>query len=238
MADEKTVELLQELQWPVQNMALYEEALTHTSYAHEAGNHRHNERLEFLGDAVLELVISEYLFKSFSTYPEGKLTQMRHNVVNEKSLAALARQLKLGIYIRLGKGEMISGGAEKPSLLADALEALIGALFLDLKYEQASSRLIELFQPMLLAIEKGLFPMEDFKSMLQEKCQFRMGKTPTYTIVGEVGLQHDKTFEAVVALDGLVIGSGSGKTKKEAEQAAAKTAWEQMEEGKGLLDSR
>ncbi len=228
MPDNKTVELLRELQWPVHNMALYEEALTHTSYAHEAGNRPHNERLEFLGDAVLELVISEYLFKSFPAYPEGKLTQMRHNVVNEKSLATLARQLNLGEYIRLGRGEVISGGAEKPSLLADALEALIGALFLDGGYEQTSSRLIALFQPMLVAIGKGLFPVADFKTMLQEKCQFLTGKTPTYTIVGEVGLQHDKTFEAAVDLDGLVIGQGSGKSKKEAEQAAAKTAWEQM----------
>ncbi len=230
--------LLQKLQWPFQNMTLYEEALTHTSFAHEAGMRQHNERLEFLGDAVLELVISEYLYKSFPGYPEGKLTQMRHNVVNEKSLAALARQLGLGDHIRLGKGEVISGGAEKPSLLADALEALIGALFLDVGYEQATPRLIALFQPMLEAIGKGLFPVADYKTMLQEKCQFIIGKTPTYTIIREVGLQHDKTFEAAVELDGAVIGRGNGKSKKEAEQAAAKTAWGQMMEGKGQLDSR
>ncbi len=130
----------------------------------------------------------------------------------------------------LGKGEVVSGGAEKPSLLADALEALFGALFLDVGYEHAGPRMIALFRPMLVAIGKGLFPVADYKTMLQEKCQLLSGKTPTYTIIGEVGLQHDKTFEASVELDGLIIGQGSGKSKKEAEQAAAKTAWEQMEE--------
>ena len=232
MPAKKVVELLHELQWPVQNMALYEEALTHTSYAHEVGSRRHNERLEFLGDAVLELVISEYLFKSFPGYPEGKLTQMRHNVVNEKSLASLALQLNLGGYIRLGKGETISGGAEKPSLLADALEALIGALFIDGVYEQTSFQVIALFEHMLEAIGKGLFPVADFKTMLQEKCQLITGKTPTYTITGEMGLQHDKTFEAEVELNGTAIGQGCGKSKKEAEQAAAKAAWEQMTQDK------
>ena len=232
MPDKKTGELLQELQWPVRNMALFEEALIHTSYAHEAGSRRHNERLEFLGDAVLELMISEYLFKSFPHYPEGKLTQMRHNLVNEKSLAALARQLNIGSYMRLGKGESSSGGADKSSLLADVLEALIGALFLDTGYKQARIQVIALFQPMLVSIEKGFFPVADFKTMLQEKCQLIMGKTPTYTIIGELGLQHDKTFEAAVELDGAEIGRGSGKSKKEAEQAAAKAAWEQMTEDK------
>lgn len=228
MPAKKTGELLRELKWPVKHITLYEEAFTHTSFAHEAGNRRHNERLEFLGDAVLELVISEYLYKSFPDYPEGKLTQMRHNVVNEKTLATMARQLKLGDYIRLGKGEISSGGMEKTSLLADALEALIGALFLDAGYEQAKLQVINLFRPILQAIEKGLLPMADFKTMLQEKCQSLMGKTPAYIIVSEHGLQHDKTFEAAVELNEQVIGRGSGKSKKEAEQAAARAAWEQM----------
>ncbi|MEW5920686.1 MAG: ribonuclease III [Bacillota bacterium] len=228
MPDKKTGELLRELAWPIHNMVIYEEALTHTSFAHEAGNRRHNERLEFLGDAVLELVISEYLFKSYPGYPEGKLTQMRHSIVNEKSLAGLARQLNLGEYIKLGKGESTSGGAEKASLLADALEALIGALFLDTGYVQTGTRVIALFEPMLEALEKGLFPLADFKTMLQEKCQSLTGKTPVYSIIKEVGPQHDKTFEAAAELDDMIIGLGTGKTKKEAEQAAAKAAWEQL----------
>lgn len=226
--DKKTDDLLRELNWPARKRALYEEALTHTSYAHEKGNRRHNERLEYLGDAVLELVISEYLFKSCPGYPEGKLTQMRHSVVNEKSLAGLARELGLGEYIRLGKGEMTSGGAKKPSLLADALEALIGALFLDVGYRRTSARVVALFRPMLKAVGKGLYPVTDYKTMLQEKCQLVTGKTPHYTIISEQGLQHDKTFEASVALNGVIIGRGSGKSKKEAEQAAAREAWEQM----------
>lgn len=228
MSDRKTEELLQRLAWPVNNLLLYEDALTHSSYAHEADNCRHNERLEFLGDAVLELAVSEYLFKAHPEYPEGKLTQMRHSIVNEKSLGCLARQINLGACIRLGKGESTSGGAEKVSLLADALEALIGALFLDRGYLQASTLVIALFRPILDAIDAGSLPLADYKTMLQERCQSHMGKTPGYSIVREVGPPHDKTFEAVVRLDQTVLGSGTGKTKKEAEQAAARVAWDQL----------
>ena len=228
MPDNKTGELLRELAWPVNDIDLYEEALTHTSHAHEAGSPRHNERLEYLGDAVLELVISEYLFKSCPDYPEGKLTQLRHGIVNEKSLAGLARQLSLGEYIKLGRGESTSGGAEKASLLADALEALIGALFLDKGYVQAGERVIALFKPMLDALEQGISPLTDYKTMLQEKCQSLFGKAPLYSITKEVGPQHNKTFEAAAEIDHMIIGLGTGKTKKEAEQAAAKAAWEQF----------
>ena len=210
------------------NILLYEDALTHSSYAHEADHCRHNERLEFLGDAVLELVVSEYLYKSYPEYLEGKLTQMRHSLVNEKSLGLLARQLNLGDYIRLGKGESTSGGAEKVSLLADALEALIGALFLDRGYAQTCEQVIALFHPILEAIDTGHFPLADFKTMLQERYQSLVGKTPGYSIVREVGPQHDKTFEAVVQLDQAILGMGTGKTKKEAEQAAARVAREQL----------
>lgn len=228
MPHKKAEDLLRKLAWPVKNLLLYEDALTHSSYAHEADHCRHNERLEFLGDAVLELVVSEFLFKSYPEYLEGKLTQTRHNIVNEKSLGSLARQLNLGDYIRLGKGESTSGGAEKVSLLADALEALIGALFLDRGYAQASAQVITLFRPILEAIDAGRFPLADYKTMLQERSQSDMGKTPWYSIVSEVGPQHDKTFEAAVQLDEVIIGRGTGKTKKEAEQAAAKAAWEQL----------
>jgi len=202
--------------------------LTHSSYAYETEGLCSNERLEFLGDAVLELVISEYFFKAFPNDPEGKLTLMRHNVVNEKSLAQIAQSINLGIYIRLGKGELLSGGSEKMSVLADTLEALIGALFLDLGYQMAGSLIIDLFKPVLEAMERGDIPLLDYKTMLQETCQSRMGKHPVYQIMAESGPPHDRTFEAVVKLENKVIGMGVGKSKKEAEQSAAKAAWESL----------
>ena len=225
----EAVELLEILGWPVQNDALYQEALTHSSYAYEQESLGSNERLEFLGDAVLELVISEYFFKAFLHDSEGKLSLMRHNVVNEKSLAQIAREINLGTYLKLGKGEMQSGGAEKSSVLADALEALIGALFLDLGYQAASSLIIALFKPILAAVERGDIPLLDYKTMLQETCQSRIGKNPVYRITAEFGPPHDKTFQAVVKLDNKVIGTGMGKSKKDAEQSAAQAAWESLE---------
>lgn len=225
------------LEWPVQNYNLYREALTHSSYAYEAQDSKNNERLEFLGDAVLELVISEYFFKSFPGYPEGKLTLMCHQVVNEKSLALVARGLKLGSYLKLGKGEVLSGGSEKPSLLADALEALVGALFLDHGYSKAKELIIKLFTPVLIAVKEGILPLTDYKTILQEKCQSIFGKTPVYEIVREFGPPHDRTFEAVVKMENEVVGKGAGKSKKEAEQAAANDAWANFSENGSFFPS-
>ncbi len=221
--------MLRGIGWPVQNLELYVEALTHSSYAYERGISS-NERLEFLGDAVLGLVISEYFFKAFPHSPEGRLTLLRHHVVNEATLARLARKMELGHYLRLGKGEAASGGAGKKSLLADALESLVGALFVDLGYEETRHRIIELFRPVLHSISEGKYPSLDFKTILQEAFQLDEGKTPVYRIVSESGPAHDKTFEAVVLVDNRKIGKGSGKSKKEAEQSAAKAAWESMNE--------
>ena len=216
--------LLSNLNWPAKNKMYYEEALTHSSYAYESGLGKSNERLEFLGDAVLELVISEYLFKNFPEYPEGKLTQIRHRVVNEASLAEIAREIDLGSFIKLGKGELLSGGPEKNSLLADALEALIGALFVDLGYNESTKLLLELFRPTLDNVVQGILPLSDYKTLLQELCQSSIGKVPFYRIASESGPPHDRNFEAEVLLDKQVIGRGRGKSKKEAEQAAAKKA--------------
>jgi len=218
-------EFLKTVEWPVQNFNLYREALTHSSYAYETQDLKNNERLEFLGDAVLELVISEYFFQAFPEYPEGKLTLMCHRVVNEKSLASIARSINLGSYLKLGKGEIFSGGYDKPSLLADALEALAGALFLDHGYSKAKELIIALFTPVLKAVEDGILPLTDYKTILQEKCQSVFGKTPVYEIVCEFGPPHDKTFEAIVKIEDKVVGKGTGKSKKEAEQAAANDAW-------------
>jgi ribonuclease-3 len=213
------------LRWPAENKELFREALTHSSYAYETGI-QSNERLEFLGDAVLELVISEYFFKTFPFHPEGKLTLMRHNAVNEKSLAQIARSLNLGAYIQLGKGEFLSGGAGKPSLLAGALEALVGALFLDQGYLKAKPLIIALFKPLLEAIKQGEKPLLDYKTMLQEMCQSRLGRPPVYEITAEFGPSHDRNFRAEVKIGNRVVGSGEGKSKKGAEQSAARAAWD------------
>jgi ribonuclease-3 len=206
-------------------MELFRESLTHSSYANETGLPS-NERLEYLGDAVLELVISEYFFKAFPLHPEGKLTLMRHNTVNERSLAQIAYDINLGEYIKLGKGEFYGGGAEKPSLLASALEALVGALFLDQGYADAKPLLIALFKPLLEAIKQGEKPLLDYKTMLQEVCQSRLKKPPVYEITAEFGPSHDRGFKAVVKVENRVVGRGEGKSKKKAEQSAARAAWE------------
>ncbi len=184
--------------------------------------------MEYLGDAVLELVISEYFFKAFPDYPEGKLTLMRHNIVNEKSLFQIAQSMDLGSYIKLGRGESLSGGSSKPSLLADALEALIGALFMDVGYDRARDLVLELFKPFLEAVEQGDVPLLDYKTMLQEKYQSGQGILPVYRIIAEYGPPHDKSFEALVEVDHKEIGRGRGKSKKEAEQSAAKSAWNSL----------
>ena len=222
---QKSEQLSVLLHWPVKNKGFFQEALTHSSYAYESGLHS-NERLEYLGDAVLELVISEYFFKLFPAYPEGKLTLMRHNAVNEKALAQIARSINLGAYLQLGKGEHTSGGAEKPSLLAGALEALVGALFLDQGYVKAWPLIIALFKPVLEMIGQGEKSLLDYKTMLQEMCQSKFAKLPVYKITSEYGPSHARTFQAEVKIENKIVGRGEGKSKKEAEQLAAKTAWE------------
>jgi ribonuclease-3 len=221
---ETITELLKLLDWPVQNLDLYEQALTHSSYAHETGNVQSNERLEFLGDAVLGLVVSEHLFRAFPQFSEGKLTLMLHNLVNEQALAKLARGLNLGAYIRFGKGELAGKGFKKQSLLADALEALLGALFLDLGYSLAAPLVLNLFQPLLTELKKEDFLFIDYKTLLQERCQLQGEEIPVYEIVSEYGPPHARTFAAVVKVAGKIMGRGRGKSKKEAEKAAAKEA--------------
>jgi len=216
--------LLQKLQWPARDHALYEEALTHSSYAHEAGWGASNERLEFLGDAVLELVVSDYLYQRFPAYPEGRLTQIRHCIVNEHALAEMARDFNLGAFLKLGKGELSSGGSRKTSLLADALEALFGALFIDLGYEKTRELLVQLLGRALEEVTQGAYPLSDHKTVLQELCQSHLGKVPAYRIAVEKGPPHERVFEAEVILNKRVVGRGKGKSKKEAEQAAANLA--------------
>lgn len=229
-------ELLDALQWPAQQVEFYHQAVTHSSFAHEEGKSESNERLEFLGDAVLELVISEYFFNYYPSLPEGELTLMRHSVVNEKSLAGIARELQLGSFLRLGRGEMSSGGNQKDSILADALEALVGALFLDLGYKKTSEKVVNLFDSLLKVVGKGSAPYVDYKTMLQEKSQSLIEKTPSYSIEAESGAPHEKWFLAALQIGDRVVSHGKGKSKKEAEQAAAKEALEKLFQQDELLN--
>ena len=218
-------ELLNDLGWKAGNLSYYEQALTHSSFAHERGHRRlHNERLEFLGDAVLELIISDYLYQKYPQLSEGKLTKLRADLVCEASLARIAYGLNLGQYMRLGKGEIVGGGASRPSLLADTIEALIGAHYLDQGFEVSHDKVLELFFPILQELQEGDL-RRDFKTLLQEFTQARYAVTPNYRIVRECGPDHEKTFSAEVMLAADVVGTGEGRSKKEAEQAAAKEAW-------------
>jgi len=225
---EKIQSLLNYLEWNYQDLNLYQEALTHSSYAHEkAEDNKHNERLEFLGDAVLELIVSDYLYNHFSHFPEGKLTKLRSDLVCEESLSRIAYQLKIGDYLRLGKGEATGGGGTRPSLLADAIEALIGALYLDVGFNRCYDKVIKLISPVMVSLENGSL-RNDYKTLLQEYVQSQYGITPEYFMVGESGPDHQKIFMANVLLHGKVLGKGSGKSKKEAQQEAAREAWEKL----------
>jgi ribonuclease III len=222
---DKIYELLASLGWEVKTLSYYEQSLTHSSYAHEKGQRRiHNERLEFLGDAVLELIISDYLYQHYPNFSEGKLTKLRADLVCEASLARLAFGLNLGQYLRLGKGEINGGGASRPSLLADTIEALIGANYLDQGLEICRQNILELFSPILQELKEGIL-RRDYKTLLQEFAQARYAVTPVYRIVRESGPDHDKVFKAEVILTSDAVGAGEGRSKKEAEQAAAKEAW-------------
>ncbi len=206
------------------DLRLLNKALTHKSYANEKSKTlKHNERLEFLGDSVLDILVSDYLVKKFSDFAEGTLSKIRASVVNESCLAEMARKIDLGGYLLLGKGEDLSGGRQKPSILADAFEALAGAIFRDGGLQAASG----VFLPILMdEIEKtaasGSF--RDFKSDLQEYTQNKLVCIPSYRVVNELGPDHAKEFEVVVMIKNQVEGKGLGRSKKEAEQAAAKIA--------------
>jgi ribonuclease III len=207
---------------------LLERALTHKSYANENRVPAHNERLEFLGDAVLNLEISEYLMKACPDSTEGDLSRLRASVVSEPALAAIAREIGLGAYIRLGRGEEQTGGRDKDSLLANCLEALIASVYLDAGKNVAESFVIHFFEE---AIKKscGARGTLDYKTELQELCQERLKQLPEYRIVSETGPDHQKQFTVELLVKGEVYGSGIGKSKKDAEQKAAKEALDKFD---------
>jgi ribonuclease-3 len=203
--------------------ALVERALTHRSYAYENGGLPTNERLEFLGDSVLGLIVTEELFRRHPDLPEGQLAKLRAAVVNSRALAEVARALGVGRYLRLGRGEEVSGGRDKSSILADAVEALIGAVYLDRGMEPTRSLVLELFAGLLdsaAQLGAGL----DWKTSLQELAAGRSLGVPEYR-VSESGPDHAKAFRAVAVVAGRDLGEGSGRSKKEAEQHAAQRAW-------------
>ncbi len=209
-------------------MALLDEALTHKSYVNEQrkGFAAHNERLEFLGDAVLSLLVSEQLSYSMPGTSEGALSKLKARLVSEPVLCAVARRLQLGQWLRLGRGEERSGGREKDSLLADTLEAVIAAVYLDGGLDAGRAVVAKLYEQEFTSV---LAPQhvpggDDYKTQFQEWCQKRHEVLPEYAVVKESGPDHDKQFEVEVTMNREFAGRGSGKTKKEAEQAAAKEA--------------
>ncbi len=206
------------------------EALTHRSYANEAATASaiDNERLEFLGDAVLSLVVSACLLRHFPDAAEGSLTHHRADLVNATSLAALGRSLHLGDYLRLGRGEERSGGSDKDNLLADALEAVLGAIFLDGGYHSAAAVVERLFGAALhVSIGAG---EADAKTRLQEFLQARQQTRPAYRLVAASGPDHQRSYEVEVLVNGRVLGTGTGGSKKRAEQIAAGEALRNLEQ--------
>lgn len=203
------------------------EALSHSSYANEKRKGRNsNERLEFLGDSVLSIVVSQYLFEHFTHLPEGELTKIRASLVCEKSLYEFAKQIDLGEHIFLGKGEENTGGRERVSILADAFEAVIAAVFLDGGLEAARRHILK-FIPKDIDDRKPV-SFSDHKTILQEIIQKNPEEKVEYKLVGQSGPDHNKAFKVQVRLNSNVIGTGIGRSKKEAEQMAAKEALELM----------
>jgi ribonuclease-3 len=196
-------------------------ALTHPSYLFENPQvgQENNQRLEFLGDAILDFIVAEYLYLNYPERPEGELTKMRAAVVNETTLARMAQEIELGGELLLGRGEQVSGGRERPSILADAWEAVMGAIYLQYGLEAVRRVVLELLKPVIEEVARGNYG--DYKTMLQEKAQ-RQESEINYRILLEEGPDHSKLFTAGVFLDGKMMAQGRGRTKKEAEQLAAK----------------
>ena len=212
---------------------LLEEALTHKSYVNERreSGRTHNERLEFLGDAVLSLIISDYLARQYPELSEGALSKLKAKLVSETPLANAARRLDLGRYLRLGRGEERSKGRGKTSLLADALEAVIAAVYLDGGFQASRDFTVDVLADELQRLDAFQEQPggDDYKTRLQEWCQKRYELLPQYLVVGETGPDHEKLFEVEVRVNQRVIGVGRGNSKKEAEQQAAQRALEQIE---------
>ena len=209
------------------NIQLLQNALTHSSYANERWHNSllSNERLEFLGDSVLGMLVAEYLYRNFPDRPEGELTRMRADMVCEQTLAAAANKIGIGNHLMLGHGEERLGGRNRNSILADAMESVIAACFLDGGL-QAALKVVQQF--ILVDVPVTKLHNVDYKTQLQELVQQKKNQVLSYALVGESGPDHDKQFEVEVSLNGNVVGSGSGSSKKRAEQSAAASAIEKL----------
>jgi ribonuclease-3 len=219
-------ELSKKLGYTFKRPELLHQALCHASYVNEQDNENleDNERLEFLGDAVLDLAVSHLLMERFKEADEGTLSKYRAIVVDELGLYRVALKLQLGSYLLLGKGEEQSNGREKPSILADTVEALLGAVYLDAGFNRTMKVIVRLFSSLLDKVETQEM-VHDFKSLLQEYTQEKCKTLPKYRLVGESGPAHDKTFAVVLTINGKTIGQAGGKSKKEAEQKVAREAF-------------
>lgn len=216
-------EFEKKINYKFKNIALLQRALTHSSYANECKDGRtSNERLEFLGDSVLSIVVSDHIFRSFTNRPEGELTKLRANLVCERSLAAYAREIDLGEYLMLGRGEKLTGGDKRDSILSDAFEAVIAAIYLDGGLEAAAEHIMRFVSADLSDGVAGSFV--DYKTLLQEKVQRSREGRVEYILVKEEGPDHMKSFTVQAVVDGKVVGEGVGQNKKKAEQLAAKQA--------------
>lgn len=212
------------------DLELLDMALTHTSYAHEAKQTpkpQHNERIEFLGDSVLSVIVSTYMFKNFPELAEGQLTKLRAHLVCEGSLYTFAKKIGLGELLLLGKGEELSGGRERPSILADAFESVLGAIYLDQGFAVAQRYLLTMMQPEIdYVCRNGIYT--DYKTRLQEFLQRDGDVEISYQLMGSTGPEHNKIFTSEVSFEGKVIGVGQGRTKKDSEQHAAQQALMQL----------
>lgn len=220
--------LEEKLGYTFQSRALLENALTHSSFANENRGlgMESNERLEFLGDSILGMITADHLFRAHPDLPEGDLTRTRAALVCEESLVEVAELLDLGAYLKLGKGEDAGGGRERPSIIADAVEAVLAAVYLDGGIGSAR----KVIQRYILDREGEKGGSRDYKTALQEIVQRESGQVLTYRLTGSSGPDHAKTFQVEVDLNGVPIGAGEGKSKKEAEQNAAKTAIERLDQ--------
>ncbi len=209
------------------NISLLQNALTHSSYANERWHNSllSNERLEFLGDSVLGMLVAEYLYRNFPNRPEGELTRMRADMVCEKTLACVAGQIGLGEHLLLGHGEEQGGGRSRDSILADAVESVIAACFLDGGIE-AALKFIRKFILVEVPVEK--LHNVDYKTQLQELVQQKKNQVLSYSLIGQSGPDHDKKFDVEVSLNGTRVGMGSGSSKKRAEQEAARCAIQKL----------
>lgn len=221
-------DLQNKIGYQFKNPALLNEALTHSSYAneHKTQHIKYNERLEFLGDSVLSIVVSDYIYKNCPELPEGELTKLRASLVCEKSLYEFAKKIDLGKYLVLSKGERNNGGADRPSILSDAFEALIAAIYIDGGLAPASKHILNFVIPAIKNSKKK--KINDYKTTLQEIIQKNPGEKLEYVLIKESGPDHNKHFVVEVHLNSNVIGKGGGRSKKEAEQQAAREALELM----------